>query len=331
MTSLLIPFITGLTTGGLSCFALQGGLFSSLLLSTKNSVTAKTYALVSFLGSKLLAYSILGFALGLAGNFFTPSPKVSGILNLVIAGFMIGVALEALKIHPFFRHFLIQPPKFVRKLVKENAKKEGLLNGAVLGASTVFIPCGITQAMMALSISSQNPFSGMWILFAFILGTIPMFLVLGLTATKLNEKYSLLMSKAIAIVLLILACSTIFYSFRLLGFNIGTISSTDRTEKQEAPNTSSFSSDQVQTASLTLTDRGYVPQTLTIKKGIPLELTVTNNEARGCIQGFVIPDLNIRKIVRLGDSAVISFTPQKTGKIGFTCSMGMYYGEFIVQ
>jgi len=68
-----------------------------------------------------------------------------------------------------------------------------------------------------------------------------------------------------------------------------------------------------------------------VKKGIPVELTITNEEARGCIQGFVIPDLNIRRIVRPGDAAKITFTPTKSGKIGFTCSMGMYYGEFIVQ
>jgi sulfite exporter TauE/SafE len=329
MTNLLIPFITGLTTGGLSCFALQGGLFSSLLLATKNSTSSKVYALVSFLGSKLITYSLLGLVLGLAGNFFTPSPKLSGILNLIVAGFMIGVALEALKVHPIFRYFLLQPPKFVRKLVKENAKKEGLLNGAVLGASTVFIPCGITQAMMALAISSQNPLTGMATLFAFILGTIPLFLILGLTATKLNQRYSRLMSKAIAVVLLVLALYTILYSFRLLGFTVGTTSTGQAVQPQNVLMESASS--QVQTLNLGLTDRGYIPQSFVVKKGIPVELTITNTEARGCIQSFVIPDLNVRKLVRLGESTSISFTPQKVGKIGFTCSMGMYYGEINVQ
>ena len=330
MTNLLIPFLTGLTTGGLSCFALQGGLFSSLLLSAKNSTLSKTHAIVSFLASKIIVYSVLGFVLGLAGNFFTPSPKLSGVLNILIAGFMLGVAMEALKIHPIFRYFLIQPPKFIRKLIKENTKKEGLLNGAILGASTVLIPCGITQAMMALAISSQSALSGMLTLAAFTMGTVPMFLIIGLTATKLNEKYSRLMSKVIAVVLIILAFYTIFYSFRLLGFNVEPSVGTDKAERHEVL-MDTASTDQLQVLSLFLTDQGYVPQRFVIKKGIPVELTLKNEEARGCIQSFVIPDLNIRKIVRLGESEKISFTPQKTGKIGFTCSMGMYYGEFIVQ
>ena len=329
MTNILIPFITGLTTGGLSCFALQGGLFSSLLLSTKQTANSKLYSIISFLGSKVAAYSILGLILGLAGNFFSPSPKFSGVLNLYIAGFMIGVALEALKVHPIFRYFIIQPPKFVRKFVKENSKKEGLLNGAVLGASTILIPCGVTQAMMALAVSSQSAVTGMSTMAAFTLGTVPMFLVFGLTATKLNEKYSQWISKTIAVVLLILAGYTIFNSFRLLGINLGSESKVAQNIQGVLMDTSTAG--QVQKLSLSLTDGGYVPQSFTIKKGVPVELTVKNEEARGCIQAFVIPDLNIRKVVRLGEWTTINFTPQKVGKISFTCSMGMYYGEFIVQ
>ncbi len=287
------------------------------------------YAVISFLGAKVIAYSLLGFALGLVGNFFTPSPKISGGLNLLIAGFMIGVALEALKVHPIFRHFLIQPPKFIRKLVKENAKKEGLLNGAVLGASTILIPCGITQAIMALAASSQNALTGMATLAAFTLGTVPMFLFFGLTASKLNENYSRLISKAIALVLIVLAGYTIVYSFRLMGFSIGAISK-EATENTMKP-AENLENDEAQKISISLTDGGYVPQRLLVNKGIPVELSVKNEGARGCIQAFVIPDLNVRKTVRQGEWTTINFTPQKAGKISFTCSMGMYYGEIVVQ
>ena len=34
MTDLVVPFITGLTTGGLSCLAVQGGLLASSIAST---------------------------------------------------------------------------------------------------------------------------------------------------------------------------------------------------------------------------------------------------------------------------------------------------------
>jgi len=140
-----------------------------------------------------------------------------------------------------------------------------------------------------------------------------------------------LMSKVIGVVLIVLAFYTIFYSLRLMGFTVGSGSGVANTESQEVLTDTSSSSGNLQLLSLALTDHGYIPQRFVIKKGVPVELTVKNQEARGCIQGFVIPDLNIREIVRLGESAKITFTPQKAGKIAFTCSMGMYYGEFIVQ
>lgn len=329
MTNLLVPFLTGLTTGGLSCFALQGGLFSSLLVSSKNSGSQKIHSIVSFLASKIFAYSMVGLALGLAGNFFSPSPKLSGILNIMIAVFMVGVALETLKVHPFFRHFLLQPPKFVRKMVRENSRKEGVFTGATLGASTVLIPCGTTQAMMALAISSQSGLTGMATLAAFTLGTVPMFLLFGLTATRLSEKYSRLMSKAIGIVLLILAGYTVFYSFRLLGFNPSIKGAETAGTQVKAADTGR--DQEIQKIKVTLTDRGYEPQRFVVKKGVPVQFTISNEGAGGCIQAFVIPDLNIRKIVRMGEWTTVNFTPQKTGKIGFTCSMGMYYGEISVQ
>lgn len=299
-----------------------------MILSTTNTTGAKIRAVISFLSSKVLAYSILGFLLGLAGNFFSLSPAVSGILNLLIAGFMIGVALEALKVHPFFRHFLLQPPKFVRKLVRENSKKEGVLAGVFLGASTVLIPCGTTQAMMALAVASQQPLTGMATLSAFTLGTVPLFLLFGLTASKLNGKYAKWMQKVIATILLVLAGYTILTSLRLFGINPQLLPvSTTNTKGVLSTKTDT----KLQTVEITLTDGGYKPQRIVIEKGIPVEVTVINEEARGCIQSFVIPELKVREVVPLGKSIKIRFTPQRSGKIGFTCSMGMYYGEFLVQ
>ena len=90
MTDILIAFITGLTTGGLSCLAVQGGLLaSSLSTQIEKTVAQKPFnrtrkkrsstleahpklalPILVFLLAKILAYSILGFLLGLAGQVF---------------------------------------------------------------------------------------------------------------------------------------------------------------------------------------------------------------------------------------------------------------------
>jgi sulfite exporter TauE/SafE len=81
MQQYLIAFITGLTTGGLSCLAVQGGLLASSLAHQieqdileagtqkgKRVAHPKTALPIAlFLLSKLVAYTILGFLLGLLG------------------------------------------------------------------------------------------------------------------------------------------------------------------------------------------------------------------------------------------------------------------------
>ena len=86
---------------------------------------------------------------------------------------MIVIALDLLQIHPIFRYAVIQPPRFLLKKVKNQSKSKTLFAPALLGAFTIFIPCGTTLAMEALAISSANAFTGATIMAAFVLGTTP--------------------------------------------------------------------------------------------------------------------------------------------------------------
>ena len=72
---------------------------------------------------------------------------------------------------------------------------------------------------------------------------------------------------------------------------------------------------------------GYYPNLITVKAGTKIKLNLRSNEAVGCIQAFTIPQLNIQKIISLGNSDIIEFTaPRKPGQLAFMCSMGMYRG-----
>src|SRR5882724_12111998 len=179
-------FLTGLITGGLTCMAVQGGLLAATIaqreeerLKEKTKQSGNALPIIAFLIAKLVAYTILGFLLGLFGSAFQLSFTAKTIMQVAVAIFMIGTALNILNVHPIFRYFAIQPPKFLTRLVRKQSKRSDLFAPILLGAFTVFIPCGITQAMMALSIASGKPLTGAAILFAFILGTSPVFFLLG--------------------------------------------------------------------------------------------------------------------------------------------------------
>src|SRR6266446_7877069 len=192
-SSLLGIFLTGLIAGGLTCMAVQGGLLAATIAQREedrlkeNAIKGAALPILSFLAAKLVAYTILGLLLGLLGSAFQLSLSAKVIMQFVVIIFMLGTALNILNVHPIFRFFVIQPPRFLTRLVRKQSKSKDMFAPGILGAFTIFIPCGTTQAMMALAIASGKPLYGAAILFAFILGTSPIFFILGYFATKLGD------------------------------------------------------------------------------------------------------------------------------------------------
>jgi plastocyanin domain-containing protein len=103
-----------------------------------------------------------------------------------------------------------------------------------------------------------------------------------------------------------------------------TLSYCDTTEKaQVAP--------PVKQATITITEKAYSPNELTVKAGEEIKLHLQNNDGSNCIQAFTIPQLGIQKVVPLGQSGDVTFTaPNKPGELKFMCSMGMYAGTIHV-
>ncbi len=321
MEYFVASFITGLTTGGISCFAVQGSLLATVL-ATGNKV--KT--LVIFLTSKLIAHTILGFLLGIIGKSLIISPKAQGWLQIIIGVYMIITAVRLLGIHPFFRKFVITPPKFILKYMRKLGESNSLFVPIFLGILTVFIPCGVTQGMMLLAVSASIPVVSAGIMFAFILGTIPVFFAIGMAMGKIF-KHKLLAILA-AIVISILGIYSI-NSGQVLRGSVHTVQNywrvlTGRTVNQDL----AIIKDGYQYVDITVTSRGYTANTNTLKAGIPVRLTLTTDGVLGCSRAFTIPDQNLFKLLPVTGTEVVEFTPEKPGTLIYTCSMGMYSGAF---
>ncbi|MBI5229384.1 cupredoxin domain-containing protein [Candidatus Micrarchaeota archaeon] len=86
----------------------------------------------------------------------------------------------------------------------------------------------------------------------------------------------------------------------------------------------------VQQVSLSYQYGNYYPNTIRVKKGIPVRITVDTNTVVGCMKTIVIPEFGVRKTVSFGDN-VIEFTPTKSGRFPFSCSMGMGTGVIEVE
>ncbi len=76
-------------------------------------------------------------------------------------------------------------------------------------------------------------------------------------------------------------------------------------------------------------DFNYYPNTISVKSGQPVSLTL-DDSVSGCLRSFTIKDLGFSKYSRV-PSDKIEFTPTKKGTFTFACSMGMGYGKIIVE
>lgn len=344
-TNLIVVFSTGLFAGALTCLAVQGGLLATSIaqreeeklkdkmLRRGSAQAGNALPILSFLVAKLGAYTILGFLLGWFGSLFQLSLTANIILQLAVGIFMLGTALNLLNVHPIFRYFIIQPPRFLTRMVRNQSKSGDFFGPAVLGAFTVIIPCGTTQAMMALSIASGNPLSGTAIMFAFVLGTSPLFFILGYLATRLGDAMQQKFMKFAAYAIILLAVFNINNTVALTGSsltlnNLWTNFYCTFTfcDKDFAPNVQAATA--VSDATITINNYGYTPDNLTVKAGSLVTLRLVNNGGGGCTQAVTIPKLRIQKIVPIGTSDTIVFTaPDEPGtQLAFMCSMGMFRG-----
>lgn len=320
-------FLTGLLTGGLTCLAVQGGLLAATIaqreeekLKEKTKKSGNALPISVFLVTKLIAYTGIGFLLGWFGSLFQLSITAQIIMQVMVAVFMIGTALNIFNVHPVFRYFVIQPPKALTRLVRNQSKSKSLFAPALLGAFTVLIPCGTTQAMMALSISSANPFVGAAILFTFVLGTSPLFFALGYFAFKLGETLHRKFMKFAALTLIILALFNLNNVLALSGFSFPKF---NLSNGEQQTNTSVTQSDVI----IDILDTGYTPNSINVKAGSNVTFTIKNDGAYSCAAAFTIPYFNYQKIMGVGTEDTITLKmPDKPTKIPFMCSMGMYRG-----
>lgn len=87
----------------------------------------------------------------------------------------------------------------------------------------------------------------------------------------------------------------------------------------------------VREVAIAVTDRGFEPARVAVKKGERLKLVVTRKVEQTCATAISIPDYGVRKELPLGKPVAIVFTPKKSGEVKYTCGMGMVGGVIAVE
>jgi len=346
ISQIIVAFFTGLTTGGLSCLAVQGGLLASSLArqieqdyveqtaqnKKKQKASIRTNSalpIALFLLSKLVAYTLLGALLGWLGSYLTFSPMTRALLAIGI--FMVGNALRMFNVHPIFRYFSIEPPKFITRYIRKTAKGTDTATPLFLGFLTVFIPCGVTQAMMATALGTGSMAMGAVLMFAFTLGTSPVFFIVAYLTTELGAKLEKFFMRFVAVLVLILGFVTLDSGLNLMGSPLSLQNLTRNWFPSQAEANPVADSAQGEII-LNVQNGGYFPATLKVPAGQDFTLNLVTDQTYSCARDFVIPALNFYKLLPDTGTVQVTIPAQKAGStIFFTCSMGMYTGQIVFE
>jgi uncharacterized protein len=379
MVNILLAFVTGLTTGGLSCLAVQGGLLASSLTNqiekdlqvselkrgrkkpgrkqkTAHQPVTLVQPILAFLVAKLFAYTVFGFLLGLAGQMFQLSPFTRAFLQVAIGIFMLGAALRLLNVHPIFRYFAFEPPAFLRRFIRRKASQsDASLEAPIfLGLLTVLIPCGITQAMMAVALSTASPMQGAALMFAFTLGTSPVFFAVAYFTTRLGAKLERHFMRFVAVIMLVLGIFAIDTGLTLAGAPLTfTRAINDVAARQDdgLPGGTALSASGYElmlpeprvlgepvdeyagdesVITIYVKNYGYDPRIIKAPPDTPLRLRLVTDDVYSCSLAFVIPSLQFQQFLETTGEAWVDIPAQKRGtRMPFSCSMGMYTGVIL--
>ena len=331
-------FLIGIIAGASSCLAVTGGLLLAMAAKyneVNESMTKwqKFKPLLQFNIGRLISYFVLGGVVGLIGQTITLNTQMTGYMNMVVAFVMLYIALSILKLIPK-GSFGIKPPKALSHWIHDLAEHKHPLAPFALGALTFFLPCGFTQSLQVAALASGSFWSGATIMFIFALGTLPSLLSISAISSSASGTASRLFLRFAGTLVLLLAVFNMNSALTLTGFDLGSFAS------GFVPQTAGSSPDPagadappvvngVQEVSMKVESEGYIPNVITVKSGIPVRWVVDGTNARGCNGSLVIPSLNIYRDLVSGPN-IIEFTPDKPGRLIFSCSMGMYRGYFNV-
>lgn len=295
--SLISPFILGILAGSTTCSCLVGGILVSV---SKSWSTFKSHLFFNL--SRLISFGVLGIILGLIGNFFNLFSSLFPFIITIVSLFMIYLALPMIG---------IKIPQI--SFFKFNQEKK--YSPVFFGAITLLIPCGFTLAAESLAVISASPIKGFLIMTAFVLGTLPSLLLIGLFSFKLysyprlSKNFSFIVGLLIIIYSLFTLKSQFFHSPQSLASDTLIV-------------------DDKQIIKMTVLNSSYQPNYFKVKTNKAILWEIDNKSNNNCTSGLIISPLFFNNPIRLLSNKITTkeFTIINPGTYRFSCSMGMVTG-----
>jgi sulfite exporter TauE/SafE len=334
-----LAFLVGIVASVSSCLAVVGSVVIAFSEKYKNDSSSFWNSAVkpnlAFHLGRVATFFVLGGMLGLLGGEINISGNAISIYTILIALVMGWLGLNILGIIPSISNVGVRIPRKLtnkwEKIKKTNHRSAPL----ILGGLSFFLPCGFTQSMQIFALASGSFLVGALTMALFSLGTVPVLLLVGVTTSWTRDKNWGIFKKVAGIMVLTFAIYTLNSGLAIQGimgniFSSQKESETTSSDEKKIQNNSQSGNTNEQMIEMHVTTRGFEPSTIKIKKNVPVRWVIKGDSITGCTNKIIIPSLNIEKSLKSGDN-IVTFTPDKSGEIPFSCWMGMVRGKFLVE
>ena len=193
-------FIIGLIASVSSCLAIVGGLVLSLSAKISEDNINDTKTFIYFHLGRIVSFALLGGALGAVGGAVGINFTFTAILGLVASLVMLTLGLNLIGV--FAKNRVTLHSGIFQNVTTFFKKIEHkTFTPLLIGFGTFFLPCGFTQSMQIVALSSGSFVGGALIMFAFALGTLPVLALLSFgSASFAQGKHAPLFFKSAGVV-----------------------------------------------------------------------------------------------------------------------------------
>lgn len=280
---------------------------------------------------RILWFFLLWWILGLLWQVFKMSISVNATLTIIVGIVLFYMGLHMLGLVPSITKFGFHLPKTWTKSIF-NIKNP--LFAPVIWALTFFLPCGFTQSMQLVAMSSGNFWQGWFVMAMFALWTMPILLGVGLWSSYIKDHKFGMVNKIIWALIVFFGIFSISNGWTLLWFN-GSLDNEENNynytqEKQIKIETKK----EYETIRVWHNWWSLEPESVQLDVGKNYELIIlpTSNGV-GCMSTMIIPKIS-RKVNRIIEWQEIIYKIDGLKKWTYpvVCgSMGMYQWELVVN
>lgn len=337
-----IALIVGLTAGFSTCMALIGGLV--LGVASRHAENHPTDTMlqkfrphVFFNIGRIVSFAVLGAVIGWIGSAFALKGSLLGFLTVVVGFVMLVLGLQLTELFPRITKGLTLPSGLSKFFgIKQRERREySNKNAFLLGAATFFLPCGFTQAMQLLAVSTGNPLQAAIIMGAFAVGTTPGLLSLGGLTSVVKGAFAQRFFRVVGVAVVAMAFVNLSNGYTLMGLDrlVDKLKPEPVSVVQEAGADVSASTDEVAILNTTYRLRGDIsPSTFRAKVGQKTTLLVdVKDNGQGCMSTIMIIGLNdTPQYLKKGKKLELTFTATEPGSYTIACAMGVPRGTITV-